>query len=175
MAMQRRFKVEHGDVFPRGAFLKGGVEPVLDFDAELRADGSRPQQTDKDTGLLLWQAVVLDADEEAGRKDTAVTVKFAAKVRPVPPANDTGLPWTPVEFVGLTVLPWIDDSGMRPRIAWSLRAEEMVEPRQNADQHPGERADAKGDQKPGEKAEEKVEEKVEEKPGRRADGGSRVA
>lgn len=89
MAMQKRFRVEHGEVFPRGAFLKGEVEPVLDYDAEVRPDGSRPQQVDKESGLLLWQAVVLDADEEAGKRDTAVTVKFAAKVRPVPPANDT--------------------------------------------------------------------------------------
>ncbi|MGL5829637.1 MAG: plasmid replication, integration and excision activator, partial [Angustibacter sp.] len=78
MAMQRRIKVEHGDVFPAGAFLKGLVEPVLDFTAAKREDGSRPQATDKDTGVLLWQVTVLDADEEAGRKDTAVSVKIAA-------------------------------------------------------------------------------------------------
>ena len=46
MAMQKRFKVGFGDVFPNGAFLKGSVEPVLDFNAEKRADGSRPQQVD---------------------------------------------------------------------------------------------------------------------------------
>ena len=70
MAMQRRIKVAHGDVFPAGAFLKGAVEPVADFNASPREDGSRPQQVDKDTGLLMWQATVLDADEEASRKDT---------------------------------------------------------------------------------------------------------
>ena len=47
-----------------------GVEPVGDFDADKRADGSRPQQLDKDTGLPLWQVVILDADEEAGKKET---------------------------------------------------------------------------------------------------------
>lgn len=63
--------------------------------------------------------------------DTAITAKFAAKVRLVPPANDnTELQWTPVEFTGLTALPWIDDSGMRPRIAWSFGGEEMVKPGQ---------------------------------------------
>ncbi|MDN5893289.1 MAG: plasmid replication, integration and excision activator [Nocardioides sp.] len=129
MAMQKRFKVQHGDVFPAGAFLKGAVEPVMDFNAEKRADGSRPQATDKDTGLLMWQAIVLDADEEAGKKDTALSVKFAAKVQPVPPENKTPFPWTPIEFVGLTALAYVDDSGNgRPRIAWSFRAEEMVAP-----------------------------------------------
>lgn len=128
MTMQRRVKVAHGDVFPAGAFLKGAVEPVADFNAARREDGSRPQQVDKDTGLLLWQAVVLDADEEATKKDTALTVKFAAKQQPVPPSNKSGMPWTPVEFVGLTALPYVDDNGNRPRLAWSFRAEGMVAP-----------------------------------------------
>lgn len=144
MAMQRRIKMEHRDVFPHGAFLKGAVEPVGDFNAERRADGSRPQQLDKDTGLPLWQCTVLDADEEAGKRETAVSVKFAAKVRPVPPENKTSLPWTPVEFVGLTALPWVDDSGPRPRIAWSYRAEEMRAPTTGSGGKPdSERADSK--------------------------------
>jgi hypothetical protein len=129
MALQRRFKVAHGDVFPMGAFMKGSVEPVLDFGPSARRqDGSRPQQLDKDSGLPLWQVTVLDADEDAGRRDTAVSVKIAAQYQPVPPDNSTGTPWRPVEFIGLSVLPYIDDSGQRPRIAWSLRAEDLVAP-----------------------------------------------
>lgn len=128
MAIQRRFKVQHSDVFPAGAFLKGEVEPVLDFQASKREDGSRPQQVDKESGLLLWQVTVLDADEEAGRKDVALSVKFAAKVQPVPPENKSGFPWTPVEFTGLSALPYVDDNGNRPRLAWSFRAEGMVAP-----------------------------------------------
>ena len=100
MAMQKRMKVAHEDVFPAGAFLKGAVEPVLDFNAPQLPDGSRQQQVDKDTGKLLWQATVLDADEEAGKKDTAISVKFVGSVRPVPPENKTSFPWTPVEFTG---------------------------------------------------------------------------
>jgi len=134
MAMQKRMRVAHEDVFPAGAFLKGAVEPVSDFNAAQRDDGSRPQQVDKDTGLLLWQATVLDADEEAGKRETALSVKFAAKVRPVPPENKTPFPWTPVEFTGLTVLAWVDESGSRPRVAWSFRAEGMVEPSAKARQ-----------------------------------------
>jgi hypothetical protein len=128
MAMQRRFAVAHEDVFPKGAFLKGEVEPVADFNATKREDGSRPQQLDKDSGLPLWQVVVLDADEEAGKKDTAVTVKIAAKFQPVPPENKTPFPWTPVEFVGLTALPYVDDNGTRPRLAWSYKADDLCAP-----------------------------------------------
>ena len=122
MAMQRRFQVQHSEVFPAGAFLRGGVEAVVDFDAPKRADGSRPQAKDKDTGLLLWSCQVIDADPEAGRREATVTVKMAAPVQPVPPANKSGLPFTLVEFAGLTVTPYVDDNGQRPRLAWSLRA-----------------------------------------------------
>lgn len=102
---------------------------MLDFHTEKRADGSRPQQVDQETGLLVWQVVVLDADEAAGKKDTAVTVKFLAPVQPVPPENKSGFPWTPVEFVGLSALPYIEESATgRGRIAWSYRAESMRAP-----------------------------------------------
>lgn len=128
MAMQKRFAVGHGDVFPSGAFLKGFVEPVADFQAAQGPDGQRPQQRDKETGLPLWQCTVIDFDAEASKKETVLTVKFAAPHQPVPPVNNSGFPLTPVEFVGLTALPYVDDSGNRPRIAWSYRAEDLVEP-----------------------------------------------
>jgi hypothetical protein len=57
-----------------------------------------------------------------------VGIKFLAKVQPVPPANDSASPFTPVEFSGLTALAYIDDNGNRPRIAWSFRAESMHAP-----------------------------------------------
>ena len=135
MTIQRRIPLNHSDVFPMGAFIKGMVEPVADFNAPAREDGSRPQQLDKETGLPIWQAVVLDADEAAGKKDTALTVKFVAKVRPVPPENKSGLPWTPVEFVGLSALAYVEypggkdrDGHDRTRIAWSFRADDIVAP-----------------------------------------------
>ncbi len=128
MAMQKRFPVAMGDVFPAGAYLKGAVEAVTDFQAEKRPDGSRPQAVDKDSGQLLWQVQVLDADPEAGKKDTAVTIRIAAPVQPVPPHNDTPFPFTPVEFEGLTALAWVDDAGNRPRIAWSFRATGLKAP-----------------------------------------------
>jgi hypothetical protein len=100
---------------------------------------------DKETGLPVWQVTVLDADEEAGKKDTALSVKFVAKVQPVPPENTTSFPWTPVEFKGLTALAWIDDNGPRPRIAWSYRAEEMVAPGEGRTSKPDAKGDAKAD------------------------------
>ncbi len=36
------------------------MEPIGDFDAPLRGDGSRPQQVDRDTGLLMWQVTARD-------------------------------------------------------------------------------------------------------------------
>ncbi|CAM3575761.1 plasmid replication, integration and excision activator [Isoptericola cucumis] len=130
MAMQKRFPVEHSTVFPNGAFLHGEVTPVADFNAPAGPEGQRPQQRDKDTDLPLWQCVVIDGDEEAGRRDIGVTVKIAAKYQPVPPENKSPIPWTPVEFVGLTALPYVDDNGNRPRIAWSFRASDLVAPGQ---------------------------------------------
>lgn len=132
MAMQKRFPVSHADVFPQGAFLVGGVETVSDFNAPARADGSRPQQLDKDSGLPLWSVQVVDADEQAGKRDRTLTVKIAASVQPVPPKNETPFPFTPVTFGELSALPWVDDSGQRPRIAWSFRATGFVSPSASA-------------------------------------------
>lgn len=128
MAIQRRFGVNHRDVFPAGAYLVGPVEAVTDFQAPARPDGSRPQKSDPETGLLLWQVQVLDADEEAGKRDNTVNMKFLAAHQPVPPEPQSGFPFTLVQFVGLTALPYVDDSGSRPRIAWSFRAEGMQAP-----------------------------------------------
>lgn len=137
MAIQRRFEVQHGAVFPAGAWLVGGVEPVADFQAPALPGGARPQQVDKDTQLPLWQVQVVDADEEAGKRDKTVSVKLVSKYQPTTPENKTGLPFTPVEFVGLTALPYVDDSGQRveggriqgrARIAWSFRAEGLTAP-----------------------------------------------
>ena len=128
MTIQKRIPLPHSTVFPSGAYLKGGVEPVLDFNSPIGPDGVRPQAVEKESGLPLWQATVLDADPDAAKRDTAVTVKFVSKAQPVVPANKTPFPWTPIEFAGLTALPYIDETGSRPRIAWSFRADGIFAP-----------------------------------------------
>ncbi|WP_224387528.1 hypothetical protein [Pseudonocardia sp. ICBG1293] len=60
---------------------------------------------------------VLDADPEARRSEKTVVVKIAA-----------GLPFRPVEFDELTVTPYVQETGGRPRVAYSFRAAGMRAP-----------------------------------------------
>jgi len=102
MALTNRLKVNHGDVFPHGAYVLGEVEPVRDWE---RSTKERPvQATDKETGQLVWSVSVLDPDPDARKDAKTVTVKISAPVQPVPPAAMAdGMPFRPVEFDGLTV------------------------------------------------------------------------
>ncbi|GAA3218992.1 hypothetical protein GCM10017691_02110 [Pseudonocardia petroleophila] len=127
MAINGRFKVNHGDVFPHGAFVVGDVEAVRDFERSTR---ERPvQATDKESGQLVWSVSVLDPDPEARKDAKTVTVKISAPVQPVPPGElAAGLPFRPVEFDGLTVTPYLNENGGRPRVAYSFRATGMRSP-----------------------------------------------
>ena len=136
MAIARRFKINHDEVFPFGAYLVAEVSPVFDF--EKSSKDAKVQQIDKDNGLPLWSVEVLDADPEAGKKSKTVTVKIAARVQPVPPEALPGLPFRPVVFQGLSALPYIDDAGKFSRIVWSFKAEAMTAPgKQDATTGPG--------------------------------------
>ena len=126
MAIARRFKISHDEVFPFGAYLVAEVGPVFDF--EKSSKDVKVQQVDKDNGLPLWSVEVLDADPEAGKKSKTVTVKIPARVQPVPPDALPGLPFRPVVFQGLSALPYIDDAGKFSRIVWSFKAEAMTAP-----------------------------------------------
>lgn len=126
MAIKNKFPVPMGDVFPHGAFVVSEVEPVRDFDKS--APGRPVQQMDKESGLPVWSVSVLDADPEARRSDKTVTVKIAATHQPVPPEAAHGLPFRPVEFDGLTVTPYVQESAGRPRVAYSFRASAMRAP-----------------------------------------------
>ncbi|SFM58521.1 hypothetical protein SAMN05216207_1001199 [Pseudonocardia ammonioxydans] len=126
MAIKNKFPVAMGDVFPHGAFVVSEVEPVRDFD---KSTPGRPvQQNDKESGLPVWSVSVLDADPEARRADKTVTVKIAATHQPVPPEAAAGVPFRPVEFDGLTVTPYVQENGSRPRVAFSFRAAGMRAP-----------------------------------------------
>src|SRR5436309_14211888 len=126
MAINGRFKVSMGDVFPHGAYVVSEVEPVRDFEKSTRERAV--QATDKESGLLVWSVSVLDADPDARKDAKTVTVKIAASHQPIPPEAMAGLPFRPVEFDGLTVTPYVNDNGGRPRIAYSLRAAGMRAP-----------------------------------------------
>lgn len=122
-----RFEITHDRLFPCGAYVVGPVEPVRDFDAK----GGDTQKRDKATGQRLWQCAVHDADEQA--RSHELKVKFVAEHQPVPPPQMPGLPFRPVEFEGLTVLPYVqstrDDKGnTRSKLAWSIQATGMHAP-----------------------------------------------
>lgn len=126
MAMQGPIPVDFGKVFPGGAYAAGMVEKVRDF-ARSRKD-EVIQQVDKETGLPLWVVEVIDAQEDARQR--TVKVKIAAQVQPVLPSPVPGSPFTPVEFEGMTVVPYVDASRCQAketgrcgaRVAYSLKA-----------------------------------------------------
>ncbi|WUI01596.1 plasmid replication, integration and excision activator [Spirillospora sp. NBC_00431] len=118
MAVQGPFKVAFGDVFPYGAFIKGGVEPVRDFDRSSKENFV--QARDKESGELVWAVEALDADPAA--KGT-FKVKLTAPVQPVMPEAPAGFPFVPVEFDGLAVTPYVNSG--TGRLAYSLKAAGM--------------------------------------------------
>jgi len=121
MAVPMRIPVRFEDVFPHGAFVLG-VEPVNDYD-KARAGAADPQERDKDNGERVWAVKVMDVDP--GARTAEVKVKIAAPAAPVPPEPMPGTPFRPVEFVGLTVTPWVDETRKTPRVGYALRASGM--------------------------------------------------
>ena len=72
----------------------------------------------------------MDFDPEA--RERVVKIKIASAVQPVPPAAMENTPLRPVYLEGLTVTPYIKETGNgRARVAYSLRAAGLVEPRRN--------------------------------------------
>src|ERR1700728_4384397 len=125
MSLQGPIPVEFGHVFTHGAYAAGEFEAVRDFDA---SSGDRfVQSKDKTTGLPLWAVEVIDADPEARTK--TAKVKVAASTEPVLPPAPAGLPFTPVEFTGLTVTPYVNQAG---RLAYSLKATGIRAPGRSA-------------------------------------------
>lgn len=124
MALQGPIPVAFGQVFPFGAFAVGEVEPVNDFD---RSTADRKvQEMDKVTGEPVWSLMVLDADPAArSAASKTVKVKIIAPVMPVLPEPVPGSPFLPVEFEGMAVQPWVNDSG---RLAYSVRAKGIKAP-----------------------------------------------
>jgi hypothetical protein len=114
MAVEGRINVRHEDVFTQPVILLS-VDPVEDFEKR-RAGNPDPQERDKQTGLRLWSASVLDPTAPQGRRE--IKVKIASDQAPVPPNG----PMAPVEFDGLQVIPYLDANRAKPRVAIAYRA-----------------------------------------------------
>ena len=106
MAIQGPIPVDFSVAFPHGVYAAGAFEPVRDFDAS--KGGLFVQAKDKASGLPLWLIEVIDADPQA--RDKTAPVKIAAPVQPVLPPPLAGSPFTPVEFTGLTVAPYVNQA-----------------------------------------------------------------
>jgi hypothetical protein len=125
MALQGPIPVTFAMVFPHGCYVVGQVEPVKDFDAS--TNGRFVQSRDKQTSELVWQVAVLDGDPALKPAQKTVAVKILAPVQPVPPSPMPGLPFTPVEFDGISVTPYVNGNG---RLACSIKVREMRAPHQ---------------------------------------------
>jgi hypothetical protein len=111
-----RFAVDFAQVFPGGCkFLPDSVSVVEDYDEK---NGRRTPARDKVSGTRVYQVRVYDMDPELSGRAREVTVKISVDVQPVPPVG----PFEEIEFVGLTVTPWVSNNG---RLAYSLRAAGM--------------------------------------------------
>ncbi|MCA2229017.1 plasmid replication, integration and excision activator [Nonomuraea aurantiaca] len=124
MALQGPIPIAFDQVFPSGCYAVGEVEPVRDFDAS--TSGREVQARDKHSGEPVWQIAVMDADPTVKASQKTVAVKVISSVQPIPPAPMAGLPFTPVEFGGMSVTPYVNQQG---RLAYSIRAREMRSPR----------------------------------------------
>jgi hypothetical protein len=119
MAMPRKINIQFGEVFPHGVYAVSEVTQVRDFDRSTK--DRAVYSVDEDSGLDVWSVDVMDADPEARKADRQLSIKILAKQKPVLPSSN-GLPFTPVEFDGMTATPYVSDSNGRPRLAWSFRA-----------------------------------------------------
>jgi hypothetical protein len=125
MAIKGAIPMNHGDVWPFGAFVVGEVQAMRDFDRSTKDQAV--QAVDRDTGELVWTVDVVDADPEA--RERTIRVKLVAPVQPVPPEAMPGAPFRPVEFDGLTATPYVATTASgRARLAWSFRATGMRAP-----------------------------------------------
>ncbi|SNT62867.1 hypothetical protein SAMN05216276_109416 [Streptosporangium subroseum] len=125
MAIQGPIPISFEQVFPHGCYIVGEVEQVKDFDAS--NNGRTVYAKDKNTGELIWQVAVMDADPTVKAGQKTVSVKILSPVQPIPPAALPGLPFVPVEFDAMTVTAYVGQN--TGRLAWSIRARAMRAPR----------------------------------------------
>ena len=124
MVQINRVPISNDIAFPHGAHVLG-VTPLHDFEPSTK-ERKVPQQ-DKDSRKPIWVAECHDGDPEAREK--TFKVKIAADVQPVLPPVLPGTPFRPVEFEGLTVTAWVDNSRCthpKPGQVHSCKAKQAV-------------------------------------------------
>lgn len=124
MAVPKWLSVSHLQVFPHRAFVVSDVTAVIDYERSTK--DNKVQAADRESGHPLWQVEVLDGDPAASKRTRTVTVKFATPRQPECPPNTSGMPFNPVVFGELCILPYVDRSSEGGRIAWSFRASSMT-------------------------------------------------
>jgi hypothetical protein len=136
-----RLAADFEEWFPEGLYLVGEIVPVTEYQSQEDRARNRPvrPRTDEATGLLLFRGTFADPAAEKDR-EKSVTVEFAAKAQPVPPAALTGVPFRPVVLEGMTVQPRAEVSGQAKWITWVIRASGMTAP--SAAKSPGRQADS---------------------------------
>ena len=125
MALKSGIAVDHDTYFHGTAYVIPPVQPVVKWSDDGERQG---QDLDKVTGHPLWEIRVIDADPEARKGQNELVVKLASIAEPELPAEIPGTPFRPVVFEGLTVVPYVKETGGRPRVAFSLRATSMHPP-----------------------------------------------
>lgn len=138
--MQRRMSIKQHEHFPHPLMLVGDVTMSRDFE---RSTKDNPvQAVDKETGLRIYEAEVVNTDPEARKSDRSFTVKLLAEKQPVPPPAPEGSSMRPVAFTHLEAMPWLDDRmcngkdsphKCRAKIAWSYRASGFAESNERAE------------------------------------------
>jgi len=132
--VQRRIGIKQFEHFTHPLLLVGEVEPRRDF--EKSSKDNPVQEVDKESGVRVWEAEVVNTDPEARKADRSFTVKIISERQPVPPESADASGMRPVVFAHLEAMPWLDDrmcSGKdqphrcRAKIAWSYRASGFAE------------------------------------------------
>ena len=125
MATIDEYAVDMRQVFDGGvAYVMGVVEAEKDWDKS--SAGKFVQKIDQGTGLRVWTVVIADPASASQRK-----IKILCDDEPVVPEPAPGMPpFVPVEFIGLSVRPWLDDRSCKQtpgrrcgcRVELSIRA-----------------------------------------------------
>lgn len=124
-----RLSADFDEWFPQGLYLVGEIVPVTEYQSQEDRARNRPvrPRIDEVTGLPLFRGTFADPAAEKDR-EKSVTVEFAAKVQPVPPAAVAGMPFRPVMLENMTVQPRAEISGQAKWITWVIRATGMAAP-----------------------------------------------